>query len=381
MVGLISLGHIDINIIFPIFSGLSPVIYSNLLRKAKAKFINYDFIFTFISSLSMSISLIPFLISKTISNSRQNSNNVKEFNKYKKFLFIILAMLFDLGITMMIIFLTFSNISVWFLDFIIISLFSRFILKTNIHRHHYFCIVVIIICGVGLNSIQSLNFKENFIDIFKDVLLEMCKSFSFVLEKYVMDYQFCSPYELCFYIGFFEMIIIGICHIFFYFFKNKYINDLKEYYKIVNFKEICIIIILLFLNFIYNLMLLIAIKKYNAFCSLIIIVIYEIGLAFFKINKAWEFCVLTIIAVISLFISLIFNEIIEINCFGLQNKTKKNLEKIAQIELRVKSDFSDDSVNQVDIGDYKYELGSNSFHSRENNSLIKLNSFKDSLIY
>ena len=368
----ISFGYIDTNIIFPILSGVSPLIYNYLLYKSKTKFIGFDFIFTFFSSLSMSISLIPFLISKKLSNSHKKVNNTKEFNNYKKFLFIILTMLLDLSITMMAAFLTFSNISVWFLDFIIISLFSRFILKTNIHRHHYFCIVVILICGGFLHPMHILNFKEKFIDIFKDILYEISKSFLFVLEKYVMDYKFCSPYELCFYIGFFEIIIIGICHIFFYFFKYKYINDLKEYNKIVNFKEICTIIIFLLLNFIYNLMQLIAIKKYNAFCSLIIIVIYEIGIIFFKISKTWEFCVSIVIACISLFISLVFNEIIEINCFGLQKKTKKNLEIIAQIEAQVENDYYEDDIIQVDIGDYKFELGTQDIHSREEESFNEI---------
>ena len=47
----------------------------------------------------------------------------------------------------------------------------------------------------------------------------------------------------------------------------------------------------------------------------------------------------------------------------------------------MENDSSEDGINQVDIGDYKYELGSNSFHTEENNSLIKLNSFKDNSIY
>ena len=151
------------------------------------------------------------------------------------------------------------------------------------------------------------------------MLLDTTKSFGLVLNKYIMEYQFCSAYELCFYIGFFEMILIGICHIFFYFFKYKYINDWKEYNNIINFKDICSIIILCLLNCIYNLMQLIAIKKYNAFCSLIIMNISEIGFIFLNLNKIWEICVSVVLVGISLFISLVLNEFIEINCFGLNN--------------------------------------------------------------
>ena len=86
------------------------------------------------------------------------------------------------------------------------------------HRHHYFCIVAILICGLCLNTIQTLNSKRKYIDIIKYILLETIKSLGLVLNKYIMEYQYCSTYELCFYIGFFEMILIGIIHIFFYFF-------------------------------------------------------------------------------------------------------------------------------------------------------------------
>ena len=289
MGGLITCGYIDINILFPILSGLFPVVCTYLLIKTKAKFINFDFIFAFISSASLSISLIPYLISKKLSKSSQSFNKSKEFNKFKKFLFIIMTSALDYIATLMYVFSNYNNINLWFLDFFIIGIFSRFILKTHLYRHHYFCIVVILICGLGLYIIQTLNFKPKYIDILKCILFETTKSFGLVLNKYVMEYQFCSAYELCFYIGFFEMIFIGIFHIFFYFFKYNYINVWKEYNKMVNFKDICSIIIYCLIYFIYNLMYLIAIKKYNAFCSLIIVSITEIGFIFLKLSKFGKF--------------------------------------------------------------------------------------------
>ena len=104
-------------------------------------------------------------------------------------------------------------------------------------------------------------------------------------------------------------------------------------------------------------MQLIAIKKYNAFCSLIIVSITEIEFIFLKLIEIWEICVSVVITGISLFISLVFNEFIEINCFGLNKKTKKNLEIIAQLESQDQNDYNEDNKIQVDIGDYKYELG------------------------
>ena len=215
--------------------------------------------------------------------------------------------------------------------------------------------VLILICGFSLYPLQINTFKQP-INIIKDLLLEISLCFSLVINKYIMDYKFCSPFELCFYIGFFELILIGILHIFFYFFKYKYINDFKEYNRIVNLKDIFIIVLYLLLNFIFNLTQLIAIKKYNSFISLIIIVVTEIGFLLFKTNKIWEICFIILVACIALFTTLVFNEIIEINCIGLQKKTKKNLELIARSESDDLNDKNTEDKIQVEIEDYKFEL-------------------------
>ena len=103
-------------------------------------------------------------------------------------------------------------------------------------------------------------------------------------------------------------------------------------------------------------MQLIAIKKYNSFISLIIIVVTEIGFLLFKTNKIWEICFIILVACIALFTTLVFNEIIEINCLGLQKKTKKNLELIARSESDDLNDKNTEDKIQVEIEDYKFEL-------------------------
>ena len=308
-----------------------------------------------LSSLSMSISLIPFLISEKLSNSKNKFDDISRTNKFQKFLFIIIATFIDFAETLFTIFFHANNINLWILDFIIISIFSHFILKINLYRHHYFSMVLILICGFSLYPLQINTFKQP-INIIRDLLLEISLCFSLVINKYIMDYKFCSPFELCFYIGFFELILIGILHIFFYFFKYKYINDFKEYNRIVNLKDIFIIVLYLLLNFIFNLTQLIAIKKYNSFISLIIIVVTEIGFLLFKTNKIWEICIIILVACIALFTTLVFNEIIEINCIGLQKKTKKNLELIARSESDDLNDKNTEDKIQVEIEDYKFEL-------------------------
>ena len=94
MAGLISLGHVDINILFPFIAGLTPVLYKLLFTKSNPKFVYYDFIITMLSSLSMSISLIPFLISEKLSNSKNKFDDISRTNKFQKFLFIYLLFFF-----------------------------------------------------------------------------------------------------------------------------------------------------------------------------------------------------------------------------------------------------------------------------------------------
>ena len=308
-----------------------------------------------LSSLSMCISLIPFLISEKLSNLKSKFDDINKANKFQKYLFIIIAAFLDFAGTLINIFFRANNINLWILDFIIISIFSHFILKINLYRHHYFSMVLILICSFSLYPLQIIKYRQS-IKIIKDILVEISLCASLVINKYAMDYKFCSPFELCFYIGFFELILIGILHIFFYFFKYKYINDFKEYKSKVNLKEIYIVALFLLLNFIYNLTQLVAIKKYNSFISLIIIVVTEIGLLLLKSNKIWEICIIVLIACIALFTTLAFNEIIEINCLGLQKKTKKNLELIAKSESDQLYNRNTEDETQKEIEDYKFEL-------------------------
>ena len=75
----------------------------------------------------MPLSLIPFLISKKLSNSKKKYNSDNKVNKFQKFLFIIIATLLDFSETIITAFFQVNNINLSILDFIIISIFTLYI--------------------------------------------------------------------------------------------------------------------------------------------------------------------------------------------------------------------------------------------------------------
>ena len=99
----------------------------------------------------------------------------------------------------------------------------------------------------------------------------------------------------------------------------------------------------MFIQFIFNLFIFITLKKFTVCHILIIIVIAELE-PFCRdlVHNNFNSIIIIIEFICILFILLIFNEIIEINCCGLQKNTKKNIIKRAEIELEMSIKGFDD---------------------------------------
>lgn len=57
---------------------------------------------------------------------------------------------------------------------------SHFIFKINLYRHHYFSMVLILICSFSLYPLQIVKFRQS-IKIIKDLLLEISLCLSLVI--------------------------------------------------------------------------------------------------------------------------------------------------------------------------------------------------------
>ena len=128
-------------------------------------------------------------------------------------------------------------------------------------------------------------------------------------------------------------------------------NDFFKYYDSINNKEIFAIIFSIISQLIIYLFGLITIKYYTVFHYLILLIVNEGNFYNYSL-KEWRFYINLILYIFFIFMFLLFNENIELNCFGLEKYTKRNIIKRANKDY-VKSNnenYKDlsDSDNNID---------------------------------
>ena len=363
MVFCISFGKLDKNILYPIAAGILKFNFKIILPHTHL--IDHPLILSVCSSFGMSFSLFLLLIYKWRSRSKlnryktdNNKNNeptkkktleieLEYNNQYKelttdKFRFIFLSAILDFILTIMVYcFCINFKLNLWMFDILFICMFSHVILKSKLYKHQYLCLMIIVILGIIINI--DLYFYQNKLKIdiievvikyFSEVIFSLC----LVLNKFTIEKKFASPYEICFFQGVINLFLYIICLIIF-----NDLDDFFSYWNEINNIEIYLFLILMFIQFIFNLFIFITLKYFTVCHILIIIVIAELE-PFCRdlVNNNFNSIIIIIEFICLLFILLIFNEIIEINCCGLQKNTKKNIIKRAEIELEMSIKGFDD---------------------------------------
>ena len=84
----------------------------------------------------------------------------------------------------------------WICEIVLITIFSRIILKTQIYKHHLISIIAIIISCIVMNCINLWRTGITLQDIAANFFAYFFYSLSIVLKKYAMEYFFCSEYEI-----------------------------------------------------------------------------------------------------------------------------------------------------------------------------------------
>ena len=363
MVFCISLGKLDKNIFYPLAAGILKFNFKLILPHTHL--IDHPLILSVCSSLGMSLSLFLLLIYKWRSRSKlnryktdNNKNNeptkkktleieLEYNNQYKelttdKFRFIFLSAILDFILTIMVYcFCINFKLNLWMFDILFICMFSHVILKSKFYKHQYLCLMIIVILGIIINIDLYFYQNELKIDIievvikyFSEVIFSLC----IVLNKFTIEKKFASPYEICFIQGVINLFLYIICLLIF-----KDLDDFFSYWNEINNIEIYLFLILMLIQFIFNLFIFITLKYFTVCHILIIIVIAELE-PFCRdlVNNNFNSIIIIIEFICLLFILLIFNEIIEINCCGLQKNTKKNIIKRAEIELEMSIKGFDD---------------------------------------
>lgn len=377
---LISLGEINKNILYPIIGGLSKLIAEFILFIKEPQFTKYPFILGAVTGFGMFLSIIPFIILK-IKLRKENTekqandklliyNNPDDVFHRKvfciKYLLIFCASLLDFS-QKSLTFLFPAKIinNFWVFDILFITFFSRIVLKSKLYSYQLFSLGMIIILGIIFNIVNLVNSGDfNFISFILVMSIEIIFSLEIVIEKYTMEYKFCSPYEICIFEGLFEIIANVILLIISHnigkdddeFF--NYINDLQK--KEVSIKvEIILLFVSMVSRLFFKLFSLITINLYTSSHVVILLILGEIMLIFTKGNKEEDKLYIfriscNILLVVLLFLMfLVFTEFVELNFCGLQKYTKKNIEKRALTEISLdieknnNEDFRDSCLEPI----------------------------------
>ena len=355
---LLSIGKLDKNIIFPIAGGIIKFILSILLDIDKLTLSSHPLIFSICSSMGMCLSYFLFIIYKYKNENQKNinkkNNEENNFNRkkslaikleyndqlrditYNKFKYIIFTSLLDFILTILAAcFYSGTEVNLWIFDILFICLFSYFIFKIKIYKHHIISIILIIFTGIILDIIKNtyLNAIENgLIQFIIKFIGEIIFSLLIIIVQYTMEKKFCSSYELCFYQGIITFVLYTIL-LLISTYCNLNFDNFKDYFDSFNIKELFIFLGFMILLFGFNIFQFLTIEKNSAYHLMIIKVIGELFpyIKNFTDNKLVS-AIIIIGLFFILFMTLVFNETIEINCCEIQKDTKKNISLRASLE-------------------------------------------------
>jgi hypothetical protein len=384
---LFSFGRINKYFIFPFLCPIICMICNYLIITIiqDYKLENKQFFLsTFVSSTYIGGGLVYFISwirTKTeetrdnaqLYNERKSSfvkyiyNEGIQFDKFKIFL-ILLFLSFLLTI--------FNIIDVYALDkntfeerlyfLFFIPLFSKILLKTNIFRHQ---ILSIIIGSIGL----ILLFIPIILIIEKeDTLINICMFISsigfslfLVLLKYLLIRFYISPYLCLIYIGIFSVVLNTLGFIIFSLFKYKNLSIIIDNFTFENIDNPIKLTIYLCTTFISASILQIFSNLVIYYFSPILLMVTDsispmllwIFLSLPKEEKIMSIVFNALGYLISLFSTLIYNEIIILNFGGFNKDTKKNIEKRQQKE----SNLLRNTENSIKTGNVEEENNDASF--------------------
>ena len=360
-----------------IFGGLSKLIAELILYESNAQINKHPIILGLATGLGMFLSLIPYFILKKRSKSKNKNKNkiigkksliyndpdyvYNKKKRYIKYSLILLSSVLDY-FQKILSFLFTGNVNnnIWIFNILFLSLFSYLILKEKLYSYHYLSLIIIIVLGIIINIINLYDVKLKDIKYeLLSIFIEIIYSLVAVINKYVMEVSITSPYELSFYEGSFSLVIniilLIICtkyEVEIKFIPNekiiykdkKYLDNFFAYYNKLNVSECIIFFIFVLSRLLFNLFGLITINNYTASHIVILLIIGEIGF-FFKNEKTWELIIEIIIIIILFFMILVFTEIIELNFWGLQKNTKKNI-AIRALEEEISNLYDDDNIKE-----------------------------------
>jgi len=230
--------------------------------------------------------------------------------------------------------------------FLLLPIFSKIILKSELYSHQILSLCISIIGMILLFIPKYYGFEKSYI-IFNILVFfsTSISSFNFVMAKFLTHKYFLSPYFILLYVGFFSLIIFLLGFISYYL-----LNNFDEFKKnFINENSISVVYIILSIIFLLILDVLSYLVIYFFHPTLLMLTdIINPIIKWIKslITGEEEKTTLNIILnsvgfSLALFSALIYNEIIILNFFGLNSKTKKYLEEKQREELSIMDNDND----------------------------------------
>ena len=90
-------------------------------------------------------------------------------------------------------------------------MFSYFIFRVKLYRHHYLSIIIILILcissDISSNKFSSENFTDNYLDMIMIFFDEFLLALTYILYKYYMIKKYIIYFEIMFYEGLIESVL------------------------------------------------------------------------------------------------------------------------------------------------------------------------------
>ena len=300
----LSLGIINKKILFAVFAGLFKLGANIFLNHSKVKMNSHPCILGINAGLGLNLSIFPFLYLKlknkqikylnaleqiTKKNKINSFNNSNYQRKKKIYLFILLIASLDFLQKFLSFFFREQFLeNFWIFDTCLLLIFSLFILKTKFYSHHFLSLIMILIIGISLIVINYYEGNITFLEVIITLLTEIFFSLENVICKYSMEVKFFSPYEICFYVGLFELIIFSLLLIIFTnvpasssdlmnHLNNNHIDDFFVYIVQLDMNEALIFILLMFLRCIFILFGFVTVDYFTPAHIVLILILGEIN--------------------------------------------------------------------------------------------------------
>lgn len=376
---LISLGNINIYIVYALIGGIGKCIAGTLLYIYENDLKKFPFMLGANAGLGLTLSIIPHIfikikyrginiqpraIDKKLYLNKEYYKNYNEKSiKINKFFIILLAAFLDFFQKLLVFLFSYSiDNNVWIFNIIFLNVFSICILKTKLYKHQIISSSIMILLGIFLNILLLKDMTvEKIPALLLSIFIETIYSLSIVVSKYGMEHCFCSPLEINFYQGLFAFIVNVIflsistnipvpnnskllkylkhCE-----YKDKeYLDNFFAYLKYFKGKEIIMFIITMLSRWIFSLFALFTIKYYTPSHVILLLILGEIQNTFFDIKNI-HIRVIAIVIYFFLFsLLLIFTEIIILRFWGLEKDTKIMIASRAitqEIEEQITGDYS-----------------------------------------